>query len=110
MADFLTFQQLFRIARDEALARSTALRRDVLERSGTDANALIGAGVITADEFQRLGGAMLRDLQTAEDRAEARTKRTEIAAARLSAVTRWHGDSSAEPWSDEWPPPGDGGN
>ncbi len=42
------------------------------------------------DEFQRLGGAMLRDLQTAEDRAEARTKRTEIAAARLSAVTRWH--------------------
>lgn len=47
--DFPTFPQLFRIARDEVLLRSNALTRDIVDRAGTDANALTAASAITGD-------------------------------------------------------------
>lgn len=50
MADFPTFQDLFRVARDEVLTRNSALRREIVERPGADANALVAAGAITGDE------------------------------------------------------------
>ncbi len=49
MADCLTFEELFRVARDEALSRNSRLRREVIERPGTDANALTAASVAVAD-------------------------------------------------------------
>jgi len=50
MADFPTFQDLFRIARDEALARNGNLTREVIERQGTDANIFIAAAAAVGDE------------------------------------------------------------
>jgi len=41
---------LFRIARDEALARNGQLSRDAVERDGTDANILLASGSAAADE------------------------------------------------------------
>lgn len=49
MSDFPTFPQLFRVARDEVLLRSNALTRDVVDRPGTDANALTAASAIVGD-------------------------------------------------------------
>lgn len=42
MSDFPTFDDLFTAGEDEILARSSALSRAVVEREGTDANALVG--------------------------------------------------------------------
>jgi len=50
MADFPSFADLFRVARDEALGQNSLLTKDVIERDGSDANTLITAGVAAADE------------------------------------------------------------
>jgi hypothetical protein len=50
VTDFPTSNDLFRIARDEVLGRNSSLTREVVEREGTDANALTAASVATADE------------------------------------------------------------
>lgn len=50
MADFPSFQDLFRIARDEALARNGNLTREVIERQGTDANIFTAAIAAVGDE------------------------------------------------------------
>lgn len=50
MPDLPTFQDLFRVGRDEALARNGSLTRDVIDRSGSDANVVVGAGAAMADE------------------------------------------------------------
>jgi hypothetical protein len=49
MADLPTTQELFRIARDEVLLRNSNLSREIVERPGTDANALTSAGVGVGD-------------------------------------------------------------
>lgn len=48
--DFPSFEDLFRVARDEALIRNTKLSRDAVEREGSDANILIAAAAAAADE------------------------------------------------------------
>ena len=58
MPDALSFSDLFRIARDEALARNAKLSRDAIEREGMDANILIAAATAMADEI----GGQLADL------------------------------------------------
>ncbi len=50
MADLPTFDDLFVAARDEVLARNSALTKDAVEREGTDANALIAAMSAVGDE------------------------------------------------------------
>jgi len=50
MADFPTFEDLFRVARDEALGRSKKLTVDVINREGTDANAFVAAMASVGDE------------------------------------------------------------
>jgi len=50
MPDLPSFQTLFRIARDEVLARNGRLSREAVEREGMDANILIAAGAAMADE------------------------------------------------------------
>lgn len=51
MADFPTFQDLFRVARDEALARNSRLTLEVIERPGSDANAFTAAIAAVGDEL-----------------------------------------------------------
>jgi uncharacterized phage protein gp47/JayE len=51
MADFPSYLDLFRIARDEMLLKNSALRREIIERAGSDANALAAAGVAIGDEI-----------------------------------------------------------
>lgn len=48
--DFPTFPALFRVARDEALSRNSALTLEVIERQGTDANALVAGSAAVGDE------------------------------------------------------------
>lgn len=50
MADAPTFKELFRVARDEMLARNSELSLEVIEREGTDANALCAANAASGDE------------------------------------------------------------
>lgn len=50
MPDFPTFRDLFRVARDEVLARNSSMTREVVEREGSDANALVAAGVAVGDD------------------------------------------------------------
>jgi uncharacterized phage protein gp47/JayE len=50
VADFPTFTDLFRIARNEALARNGRLSRAVIDREGTDANIIIAGAAAAADE------------------------------------------------------------
>lgn len=50
MADLPTFQDFFRIARDEILARNSRLTLEVIERPGSDANVMVAAGAAMADE------------------------------------------------------------
>lgn len=50
MADLPTFDDLFAVARDEVLARNSALTKDAVEREGTDANALVAAMAAVGDE------------------------------------------------------------
>lgn len=47
--DFPTFDELFRIARDEALVRNPALDRLEVERRGSDANILLASATAMAD-------------------------------------------------------------
>jgi hypothetical protein len=51
MSDFPTLPTLFRIARDEALIRSSSLTSDVVDRPGTDANAMVAVGPVVGDEL-----------------------------------------------------------
>jgi len=51
MADFPTFEDLFRVARDEILTRNRLLTREVVEREGSDTNALVAAGAAVGDEL-----------------------------------------------------------
>lgn len=51
MTDFPTPSDLFRVAECEVLTRNSALTRAVVERDGTDANALTAAGVGVGDEL-----------------------------------------------------------
>lgn len=55
--DAPSFDQLFRIARDEMLIRNRKLTRAVVEREGTDANAIAAAGAEVGDE---LGGQLVK--------------------------------------------------
>jgi uncharacterized phage protein gp47/JayE len=50
MADFPTFQELFRIERDEMLSRNGELTREIIEREGSDANLIVAGGAAAADE------------------------------------------------------------
>ena len=50
MPDFPTFNDLFRVARDEVLIRSGRISRDAIEREGMDANILVAAATAAADE------------------------------------------------------------
>lgn len=50
MPDFPTFDDLFRVARDEVLVRSGKISRDAVERDGMDANVLVAAAAAAADE------------------------------------------------------------
>jgi uncharacterized phage protein gp47/JayE len=50
VADLPTFQDFFRIARDEILARNSRLTLEVIERPGSDANVMVAAGAAMADE------------------------------------------------------------
>lgn len=63
MADFPTSNDLFRVARDEVLARNTALTREIVEKAGSDANALTAAGVAVGDvivgQLIRVAAALL---------------------------------------------------
>ncbi len=56
-----SFSDLFRIARDEALARNGRLSRTAIERDGMDANILIASGTAMSDEV----GGQLTDLEAA---------------------------------------------
>jgi uncharacterized phage protein gp47/JayE len=48
--DFPTYQDLFRISRDTMLSGNPLLRREIVERAGTDANALTAAPAAVGDE------------------------------------------------------------
>lgn len=50
MSDFPSFNELFNIARDEMLSRNTNLSLDVIQRQGTDANAMTAASAAVGDE------------------------------------------------------------
>lgn len=50
MADFPSFDDLFRAARDEVLIRNGQLSREAVERPGTDANVLIAGATACADD------------------------------------------------------------
>lgn len=50
MADLPSYQELVRVGRDEVLARSARLTAEVLNRDGSDANALNNGMATTADE------------------------------------------------------------
>ncbi len=51
MSDFPTQADLVRVARDEILAKNSRLRRDVIERDGTDANAIVAGIAGVGDEL-----------------------------------------------------------
>lgn len=61
MPDIPSFSCLFRIGRDEALAKNDKLSREAIERQGADANALMAAGAAMADEV----GGQIADLAAA---------------------------------------------
>lgn len=71
MTDFPTFQDLFRISRDEALIRSRVLTREIVERDGTDANALVAVGPNVGDavigQLIRVQAAIFLDTAAGED-------------------------------------------
>lgn len=47
--DFITYQELFNVARDEALGKNSNLTREVIERPGTDANAIYSGAAAVGD-------------------------------------------------------------
>jgi len=50
MADFPTFSDLFRTARDEALLRNSKVSREAVERDGMDANILVASIAAVGDQ------------------------------------------------------------
>lgn len=50
MPDLPTFQDYFKVSENEMLSRNTRLTRDVIERQGTDVNALVAADAAVGDE------------------------------------------------------------
>jgi uncharacterized phage protein gp47/JayE len=48
---FPSYDDLFRTGRDEILAKNSRLRRDVVEREGTDVNAIVAASAGVGDEL-----------------------------------------------------------
>lgn len=50
MPDLPSLDDLFRIARDEALSKNAKLSRDAIEREGMDANLLVAVSAAMADE------------------------------------------------------------
>ena len=50
MADFPSFSDYFRLARDEVLTRNPRISRDAVERDGMDANVLVASACAAADE------------------------------------------------------------
>lgn len=50
MADFPTYRDLFRIARNEVLSRNARVTRDAIETDGTDANAFTASAAAVGDE------------------------------------------------------------
>ena len=50
MADFPTFRELFRTGRDEILTKNSRLSLDILEREGSDSNALMAGSTAIGDE------------------------------------------------------------
>lgn len=48
--DLPTFDELFRVARDEALARNAGLTREIIEREGSDANAIYASCTAVGEE------------------------------------------------------------
>jgi uncharacterized phage protein gp47/JayE len=71
MPDFPTFNDLFRVARDEVLLRNGRISRDAVERDGMDANILLAAACAAGDEvigqLAELAAGMFLD--SAEDEA-----------------------------------------
>lgn len=69
--DFPTFQDLFRISRDEVLIRSARLTRQIVEREGTDANALTALGPNVGDavigQLIRVQAAIFLDTAAEDD-------------------------------------------
>lgn len=49
--DFPSFRDLFRIARDEILARNPLITRDAVERDGSDANIIVAGMAAVGDEL-----------------------------------------------------------
>ena len=50
MADLPSFEELFRVARDEIVARNAKLSATAVDREGTDVNALVAAIAAAADQ------------------------------------------------------------
>jgi len=50
MGDFASFQEIFRVGRDEILSRNSQLTREVIERDGSDANVLVAAAAAIGDD------------------------------------------------------------
>lgn len=50
MPDFATFNDLFRVGRDEILLRSGKISRDAVEREGMDANILVASAAAVGDQ------------------------------------------------------------
>lgn len=69
MADLPTFSDLERVARDEALSRNSHLTREIVEREGSDANAILAAAPAVGDEIVGQLARSLADLygDTARD-------------------------------------------
>jgi|WetSurSiteA1Bulk_404760.scaffolds.fasta_scaffold08588_2 uncharacterized phage protein gp47/JayE len=51
MPNLPTFSELFRVGRDEILARESRLSKDVVEREGSDANVLVAAEAAVGDQL-----------------------------------------------------------
>jgi uncharacterized phage protein gp47/JayE len=66
-----TLNDLFRIARDEVLLRNSNLTRDIVERAGSDANAIVASGAVVADavtgDLIRLQAALYLDTARGSD-------------------------------------------
>jgi uncharacterized phage protein gp47/JayE len=71
MPNFPTFDDLFRIGRDEVLARNAQISRDAVEREGMDANILIASACAMGDEvvgqLSDLASALFLDSATGTD-------------------------------------------
>jgi len=50
LADFPTFNDLFRVGRDEILLRNASISRDAVEREGMDANVIVASSAAVGDQ------------------------------------------------------------